>query len=104
MSQLFWNRVCILHRARQKYYFESERPSHLLALRLKECESKAYISAIKSSDDQVTTNPVTINDIFKGFYTNLYKTETDFDEPICKHTAKFPVLSRVFFMVLIFQC
>ncbi len=42
----------ILHRTRQKYYFESERPSHLLALRLKECESKAYISAIKSSDDQ----------------------------------------------------
>ncbi len=50
----------ILHRTRQKYYFESERPSHLLALRLKECESKAYISAIKSSDDQVTTNPVAI--------------------------------------------
>ncbi len=74
----------ILHRTRQKYYFESERPSHLLALRLKECESKAYISAIKSSDDQVTTNPVAINDIFKGFYTNLYKAETDFDEPICK--------------------
>ncbi len=63
----------ILHRTRQKYYFESERPSHLLALRLKECDSKAYISAIKSSDDQVTTNPVAINEIFKGFYTNLYK-------------------------------
>ncbi len=28
----------ILHRTRQKYYFESERPSHLLALRLKEYE------------------------------------------------------------------
>ncbi len=27
----------ILHRTRQKYYFKSERPSHLLALRLKEC-------------------------------------------------------------------
>ncbi len=34
--------------------------------------------------NQVTTNPVAINDIFKGFYTNLYKAETDFDEPICK--------------------
>ncbi len=43
-----------------------------------------YISAIKSLDDQVTMNPVAINDIFKGFYTNLYKAETDFDEPICK--------------------
>ncbi len=74
----------LFYRTRQKYYFESERPSHLLALRLKECESKAYISAIKSSDDQVTTNSVAINDIFKGFYINLYKAETDFDEPICK--------------------
>ncbi len=50
----------------------------------KNASPKAYISAIKSSDDQVTMNPVAINDIFKGFYTNLYKAETDFDEPICK--------------------
>ncbi len=85
----------ILHRTRQKYYFESERPSHLLALRLKECESKAYISAIKSSDDKVTTNPVAINDIFKGFYTNLYKAETDFDEPICKQYLDKLELPRI---------
>ncbi len=84
----------ILHRTRQKYYFESERPSHLLALRLKECESKVYISAIKSSDDQVTTNPVAINDIFKGFYTNLYKAETDF-EPICKQYLDKLELPRI---------
>ncbi len=88
----------ILHRTRQKYNFESERPSHLLALRLKECESKAYISSIKSLDDQVTTNPVAINDIFKGFYTNLYKAETDFDEPICKQyldKLELPQISHI---------
>ncbi len=73
----------------------NQRPSHLLALRLKECESKAYISAIKSSDDQVTTNPVAINDIFKGFYTNLYKAETDFDEPICKQYLDKLELPRI---------
>ncbi len=83
----------ILHRT--KYYFESERPSHLLARRLKECESKAYISAIKSSDDQVTTNPVAINDIFKCFYTNLYKAEIDFDEPICKQYLDKLELPRI---------
>ncbi len=85
----------ILHRTRQKYYLESERPSHLLALRLKECESKAYISAIKSLDNQVTTNPVPINDMFKGFYTNLYKAETDFDEPICKQYLDKLELPRI---------
>ncbi len=84
----------ILH----EYYFESERPSNLLALRLKECESKAYISTIKSSDDQVTTNPVAINEIFKGFYTNLYKAKTDFDEPICKQyldKLELPQISQI---------
>jgi len=40
----------ILHGIGQKYYFKLERPSHLLAFRLRECESKAYISAIKLSD------------------------------------------------------
>ncbi len=54
-----------------------------------------YISAIKSSDDQVTTNPVAINDIFKGFYTNLYKAETDFDEPICKQYLDKLELPRI---------
>ncbi len=62
---------------------------------MKECESKAYISAIKSSDDQVTTNPVAINDIFKDFYTNLYKAETDFDEPICKQYLDKSELPRI---------
>ncbi len=73
-------------------------PSNLFALRLKECESKAYISAIQSSDDQVTTNPVAINDIFKDFYTNLYKAETDFDEPICKQyldKLELPWISQI---------
>ncbi len=50
------------------FFYLYSLPIHLLALRLKECDSKAYISAIKSSDDQVTTNPLAINDIFKGFY------------------------------------
>ncbi len=65
-----------------------------MALRLKECESKSYISAIKSSDDQVTTNPVAINNIFKG-YTNLYKAKTDFDEPICKQYLDKLELPRI---------
>ncbi len=54
-----------------------------------------HISAIKSSDDQVTTNPVAINYIFKGFYTNLHKAETDFDEPICKQYLDKLELPRI---------
>ncbi len=36
-----------------------------------------------------------INNIFKGFYTNLYKAETDFDEPICKQYLDKLELPRI---------
>ncbi len=36
-----------------------------------------------------------INDIIKGFYTNLYKAETDFDEPICKQYLDKLELPRI---------
>ncbi len=36
-----------------------------------------------------------INHIFKGFYTNLYKAETDFDEPICKQYLDKLELPRI---------
>ncbi len=49
-------------------------------------------------DDQVTTNPVAINDTFKCFYINLYKAETDFDEPICKQYLDAFVTSISFFL------
>ncbi len=37
-----------------------------------------------------------INDIFKDFYTNLYKAETDFDEPICKQYLDKFILVFIF--------
>ncbi len=40
-------------------------------------------------------NLVAINDMFKGFYTNLYKAETDFDEPICKQYLDKLELPRI---------
>ncbi len=67
----------VLHRTRQRCCFESERPSHLLALGFRECESRAYIGAMESSDDQVATNPVAINDIVvkaplrEGFHSDI---------------------------------
>ncbi len=36
-----------------------------------------------------------INNIFKGFYTNLYKTETDFDETVCKEYLDKLELPRI---------
>ncbi len=36
-----------------------------------------------------------INEIFKGFYTNLYKAKTDFAEPICKQYLDQLELPRI---------
>ncbi len=69
-----------------------------MALRLKECESKAYISAIKSSDDQVTTNPVAINDIFKGFTQICIKPKQILMNQFCKQyldKLELPWISQI---------
>ncbi len=54
-----------------------------MALGLEERESRPYVDAMKSSDDQITMNPVAIGDMFKGFCTDLCGAETGFDGPVC---------------------
>lgn len=88
----------ILHRTRQKYYFESERPSHLLALMLKDCETKAHISAIKTADGKITTNSKVINNTFSSFFESVYKSELDFNDLICGNfldSLDLPKVSQV---------
>uniref|UniRef100_A0A3B1K9P9 exodeoxyribonuclease III n=1 Tax=Astyanax mexicanus TaxID=7994 RepID=A0A3B1K9P9_ASTMX len=64
-----------IHRTRQKYYYHGERISKLLALKLKDNESKATINAIKTKEG-ITTNPDFINQTFKDFFEELYKSDT----------------------------
>uniref|UniRef100_A0A3B3QJJ3 exodeoxyribonuclease III n=1 Tax=Paramormyrops kingsleyae TaxID=1676925 RepID=A0A3B3QJJ3_9TELE len=45
----------ILHRTKQRYYYDGDRPGSLLALRLKRCESKATINAIRTTEGTVIT-------------------------------------------------
>ncbi|KAJ8347214.1 hypothetical protein SKAU_G00286150 [Synaphobranchus kaupii] len=55
----------IFHRTRQRYYFDAERPSRLLALRLKENESKASIYAVRDNTGRRTQcskfGPIIVN-------------------------------------------
>jgi len=74
----------IIHRTKQKYYFHSDRTSHLLALRLKETESKANIHMLKNSDGKIVTDPRAINNSFKAFYSTLYSSEVVLDRHVCK--------------------
>lgn len=72
-----------IHRTKQNYYFHSDRPSRLLAMKLKESESKASIDSIKTDEGETVTNPKAINDVFKLFYTTLYSSEVNFEKDTC---------------------
>lgn len=74
----------IVHRTRQKYYYQGDRPSHFLALRLKEIESKSCIDIIRTADGNITTDPIAISNTFKSFYAKLYSSESTLDKTLCK--------------------
>lgn len=73
----------ILHRTKQRYYYDGDRPSRLLALRLKQCESKAMINAIRTTEGVVVTQPDAINKEFKTFYCQLYLSEGQLNAERC---------------------
>ncbi len=73
----------IIHRTKQKYYFNADRPSRLLALKLKECESKAIIDVIKTGSGEIITNPKAVNDEFRSFYSTLHSSEVSLDRGEC---------------------
>ena len=62
-------------KTRQKHYEYAERPSRLLALKLKQSEQLASIDCIKNVNGDPCTLPSEINKIFTSFYTNLYSSE-----------------------------
>lgn len=74
----------IVHRTRQKYYYQGDRPSHLLALRLKESKSKFCIDVIRAAEGNITTDPIAISNTFKSFYAKLYSSESTLDKLSCE--------------------
>lgn len=76
----------LIHRTRQRYYFDGSRPSHLLASKIRSNESFADIPSIRSYTGNITTDPKQINETFRTFYSNLYQSEIQADNDGC---AKF---------------
>ena len=60
---------------KQAYYDQGEKPSKLLAWRVKKIQAERTISSIKSTSDNLITDPREINNIFRNFYELLYKSE-----------------------------
>lgn len=79
----------MMHKTRHNYYFlfiiiYVSRPSHLLALKLRNDEQFSDIESIRSNDDEILTDPQQINHEFAAFYKNLYSSHISFNEDKCK--------------------
>lgn len=85
-----------IHRTRRNYYFNSARPSHLLAMRMQKNEKFSNISSI-TSQQSIITDPKKINNEFRSFYAALYSSEISLDKPKCKQfldNLKLPSLTQ----------
>ncbi len=80
----------LIQRSRQNYYFQGSRPSHLLALRLRNSETFANITAVKSQTGEVLTDQKCINDTFRSFYCDLYSSNSK-----CEPTSYTSFLSTL---------
>uniref|UniRef100_A0A3Q1BIE9 exodeoxyribonuclease III n=1 Tax=Amphiprion ocellaris TaxID=80972 RepID=A0A3Q1BIE9_AMPOC len=58
----------LMHKTRQNYYFNSSKPSHLLAMKLRTEEHFADIFCIKDKDGTIQSNPKEVNASFASFY------------------------------------
>ena len=73
----------MIHITKHKYYADGSRPSHLLALTLKQQEARRAIPAIRCSRWGVVSSTEEINETFKDFFKHLYTggptpSETEF--------------------------
>uniref|UniRef100_A0A3B5R0Z3 Reverse transcriptase domain-containing protein n=1 Tax=Xiphophorus maculatus TaxID=8083 RepID=A0A3B5R0Z3_XIPMA len=60
---------------KQAFYDQGEKAGKLLAWRIKQMQAERTINSIKSKLDILTTDPSEINENFREFYKNLYKSE-----------------------------
>lgn len=75
----------LMHKTRQTYYFNSSKPSHLLAMKLRTDEHFADIFCIKDKNGIIQCDPKKVNASFASFYQELYNSENNFDKHVCNN-------------------
>lgn len=65
----------MMHITKHRYYTDSNKPSHLLALTLKRQENQIDIPSINCPVKGLVTKTADINNTFKSFFENLYSSE-----------------------------
>lgn len=86
-----------MHKTRQTFYFNSAKPSHLLAMKLQLDEHFADIFCIKDKDGTVQSDPKLVNAAFASFYQELYKSESAANKHVYGeflNNMKLPCLSN----------
>lgn len=66
---------------KQSYYDQGEKAGKLLAWRVKKIQSERTINSIMTCSGNLSTDPLEINNNFREFYENLYRSE-------CSQTAE----------------
>lgn len=80
MRDLANDRAELLHQCtRQQSYDNNERPSRLLALRLRKSEHFTSIISIKNENSNTYTVPSQINDVFFNHHKQLYKSHRNIE-------------------------
>ncbi|KAJ0062189.1 hypothetical protein NL108_017638 [Boleophthalmus pectinirostris] len=67
---------------KQAYYDQGEKASKLLAWRIKKMQSDRAILNIELNSGVLTTDPSEINERFREFYEQLYKSECNVNEAV----------------------
>lgn len=70
----------LFFKSKQKFYEHGEKAGKLLAHQIRQSAAVSTIPEIQTELGEKTTNPNTINDEFKQFYMNLYRSEPP-DDP-----------------------
>ena len=68
----------MMHTTKHRYYTDSSKPSHLLALTVKQQENQFNIPSINCPVKGRVTKKDDINNTFKSFFENLYSSEDRF--------------------------
>lgn len=78
----------LIMKSRGLYYEHGEKSGRLLAHQLKSKSAAQIISEIEDIRGSATTDPLKINDIFRDFYSDLYKSES------LKNTSLFQIFFK----------
>lgn len=81
----------LFFKSRQKFYEHGERAGKLLAHQIKQSMSANTISEICKTSGEKTSDPKTINDQFKMFYSNLYTSDPVDEKKIAETLDRLPI-------------